>query len=80
MNFFDLIIRDKTTKTLKAVELWEVRWDRRTGPWHGNIEEQVRVFTSEEEAKEFKTALKDAYKLLKHTSGTGVYLHKQSEQ
>ena len=61
----------KYKKSLEAVELYEVRWKSRNGDYSGDTKEEVEVFTSRKDAKEFEESLKEAFKILKY-SGWGV--------
>jgi hypothetical protein len=64
-------------RRVDAVELWEVRWRSRYGEYFGDTQDECEVFPIEADAHAFAQALRDAYKLLKHTSGTKVsVLHK----
>ena len=74
MNFFNIIFRSKTKTSIKAFETWEVRWKSRNGNYYNNTRPEVRVFTNKDDAKEFASALRDAFKLIKHTSGNDVYV------
>jgi hypothetical protein len=62
------------TKTIDAVQLWTVRWYSRYSEYSGGLRKEMEAFTSETEAQEFKLALENAFKLLKHTSGDEVTL------
>lgn len=61
------------SKTVEAVETWEVRWISRHGSFNSDTRPQIEVFTDETSAKEFANALKEAFKLIKHT-GDGTYV------
>lgn len=60
------------TKTIDAVQLWEVRWKSRFGAYASDTREEVECFTDVELANEFAQALKNAFSLLRHTSGARV--------
>lgn len=64
------------TKEVDAIQLWEVRWDSRYGQYISDVQPEVEAFPSEEEANEFKEALVNAFKLIKHTSGNTVTVRK----
>lgn len=70
-----LFFRDKDTT---SVDTWEVRWESRYGAWYRNVSPEVRVFVSREDAEEFAKALKDAFRLIRHTSGTLVVVAKHN--
>ena len=60
------------TRQVDAVELWEVRWQSRHGEYSGSIRPESEVFPKREDAEAFAQALRDAFRLIKHTSGTSV--------
>lgn len=65
------------TKSVKTVQLWEVRWDSKHG-YEGvpDSRPEMEAFTSEAEAKEFRDSLQYAYRLLRYTTGTRVSMNK----
>lgn len=64
------------TRQIEVAQLWEVRWRSRFGKYNGDTRPEVEAFASEEEAKAFATALRQAFTLLRHTSGTDVTVTK----
>lgn len=60
------------TKEITVVQLWYVKWFSRDGPYSSDLNKEVEVFTSAEEANAFAESLVAAFKLLKYTSGTQV--------
>ena len=60
------------TKQIDVVQTWEVRWHSRHSEFSGGTQPEVEVFTSELDAANFKKSLQNAFKLLKHTSGTYI--------
>lgn len=62
------------THEVDAIVTWSVKWKSRYGEFMGEVTEECETFIDESVAKEFKTSLDNAYKLLKHTSGTRVTL------
>ena len=66
------------TKIIQAVQLWTVRWQSRCGVYSTDVHKEVEAFTSSQEAQEFKLALENAFKLLRHTSGTDVTFTKEA--
>jgi hypothetical protein len=64
------------TKSVDAVQLWEVRWTSRHGEFSGMTSTELEGFTSEELANEFAQALRNAFKLIKHSSGNRVTVSK----
>ena len=77
MKLMELFFRDEKQQSVRVIECWEVRWESRYGQWHKDTKPEVRVFPSKKEAEEFRLALKDAFKLIKHTSGAEVIVTKQ---
>lgn len=77
MNLKKLLFRNEQLQTTYVFEAWEVRWTSRHGEYGGDTQPEMRIFPSKEEAEDFKKALEDAFKLIKHTSGTEVQLIKQ---
>ena len=71
-----MFFRDEAEMSVDVIETWEVRWDSRWGEYSGNIKPEIRVFPSKEGATAFGKALKDAFKLIKHTSGNRVTIGK----
>ena len=69
---------DKGTKQVDAVQLWQVRWQSRYGMYSDATRPEVETFVSEEEAKAFALSLRNAFKLIRHTSGDTVTLRKAS--
>lgn len=59
-----------------AVQTWEVRWVSRHGTISFAVRQEVEVFTSEEAADRFATSLRNAFKLLRHTSECFVEMKK----
>ena len=60
------------TKLVDAIQLWEVRWYSRYGEWNGNISPELEAFPTEADALTFADSLRNAFKLIRHTSGTRV--------
>lgn len=80
MKFFKKKFRDRQEETVNVVATWEVRWDSRHGEYSYSTRPEIRVFVSEKEALEFKMALDDAFKLIKHTSGKRVEIKPLGEE
>ena len=76
MKIKSIFFRSKSQQQVDVVETWEVRWQSRYGGFSGDTSSEVMVFTSEADALSFKAALTDAFKLIKHTSGTSVSVSK----
>ena len=67
-------------ETIEVVQLWEVRWHSRHGEYSGDIRPEVEAFTSEADAEEFATALRNAFALTRTKSGNGVTVTKAESQ
>lgn len=67
-------------KQISALEVWHVRWTSRSGEYSQDTAQQVEAFLSIEQATEFADSLRAAFKLLRHTSGTGVTITKSGYQ
>jgi len=63
-------------RTAQTLESWTVRWISRDGIWNDHVREESRAFTSHEAAEEFRNRLKQAFKLIKHTSQSEVTVEK----
>ena len=61
---------------LEGVQTWQVRWLSRKGGGHYDTLPEVEVFTNYKDALHFKQQLEDAFKLIRHTSGTSVTIEK----
>ena len=72
MKLFDFLIPSGQKQVVQAVETWEVRWQSRYGTYSYDTKNEVMVFTSEEDAKKFADALKDAFKLTRNTGENWV--------
>lgn len=59
-------------KTIENVQLWYVGWISRDGDASWNTNKETEAFTSEQEANDFAQSLRNAFKLLRHTSNTRV--------
>jgi len=77
MKIKSLFFRDRTETQINEVQVWQVRWTSRHGSYSADTKQEVRAFVSEKEAIEFADALKDAFRLIKHTSGNNVLIEKQ---
>jgi len=71
MNIKKFLFRDKQEISVDIVEVWEVRWcglveSYRLINGDYKLTPQIKVFTSLSDAKEFKDALDDAFKITKN--------------
>lgn len=64
------------TREIEVAQLWEVRWNSRTGTASWDVRPEVEAFPDEDAARQFALSLKNAYGLLRHTSGTIVTVEK----
>ena len=69
-----LLFRNKITKEVNAYDSWTVEWTSRHGEYHNDITQEFEVFTSLEDAKEYKQALEQAFEFLKFKSQSYVKL------
>lgn len=64
------------TKEVDAIQLWEVRWTSRYGSYSRDTQAEMEAFPSQNQAEEFAQALRNAFKLIKHTSENNVTVTK----
>lgn len=64
------------TELVEVVQLWEVRWWSRHGEYSHDMRPEMEAFPSEIEAKRFAHALRNAFALIRHTSGAAVKVQK----
>lgn len=77
MNIFKkLFVPSGQKQELTAYETWTVRWESRHGEYHTDVQPEMEVFTNKDDAHMFATQLKEAFKLIKHTSGSTVKISK----
>lgn len=76
MNFIKKYFRDERKTSVDVAVAWEVRWRSRYNEYLGTRPE-IRVFIDKEQAENFASALRDAFSLIKHTSGNEVTVCKQ---
>ena len=76
MKLFKVFFRDETEMSVDAFEAWEVRWQSRQGSYDGDTRPEVRMFPVKNDANAFAKALRDAFKLIEHTSGNYVSVEK----
>ena len=61
-----------------GVETWIVEWTKRVGQYSSDTRQCYQAFTNKQEANDFADSIRRAHKLIGNTSGTGVYVYKQS--
>ena len=76
MNFKKLFAPSGDKKELTALENWSVRWTSRYGEFSGHTQAECEFFLSEEEANHFAEQLREAFKLIRHTSLNKVEVKK----
>lgn len=64
------------TQLIEAVQLWEVRWRSRHGQFNSDTRDEIEAFPSEVEAQRFAEALRNAFRLIRHSSGDSVKVTK----
>ena len=80
MKWLKKIIKAPSGETvdLQGFQVWMVRWNSRHGQFHGDTKPQVQAFGTREDAEHFATSLREAFALIKHTSGNEVRVEVQS--
>lgn len=69
----------KGTETLSSgVETWIVEWTKRIGQYSSDTRQCFRAFTDKNEADEFADSIRRAHQLIGNTSGTRVYVYKET--
>ena len=76
MIFKKLFAPTGQQKELDAIETYSVRWVSRYGKFHGDTREEAEFFTSKDNAIHFAEQLREAFKLIRHTSRTYVVVEK----
>lgn len=72
--FFKWLTVPKTNETRQqqSVQLWEVRWTSRHGEYHMDTRPELECFTSAEDAEAFAESLRNAFAIIRTTSGNRV--------
>ena len=60
------------TKEIEAVKTWIVSWTSRKGRYSTDVKTEFEAFVDMQIAKNFKLALENAFKLIRHTSENTV--------
>ncbi len=71
-----IFFRDEQEASVNVAQTYEVRWKSRYDNYASSVRPEVRVFTTLEDAEAFAEALRDAFKLIRHTAGDGVKVTK----
>ena len=76
MKLKKLFFRSSAQTYVNEVQTWAVNWTARDGEYSHNRKPAMKIFTSETDAEAFASALRDAFKLIQHTSDTKVTIEK----
>lgn len=71
-----LFVPSGQKQELTAYEIYSVRWRSRQGQYRSDTQDEMEIFTTKEDAEKFATELRNAFKLIKHSSGTRVEVSK----
>jgi hypothetical protein len=63
-------------KTIEAAETWRVSWMSRHDRYAHDTRLESEFFFSEEDANNFANSLRNAFKLIRHSSGNTVSIEK----
>lgn len=66
------------TVELDGLETYVVRWTSRYGEFSHQTQSEAQAFISKQDAEHFAQQLRNAFKLIKHTSGKHVTVERQS--
>ena len=55
------------TKEVVALDNWVVSWKSKHGEYKSDYRQEFEVFLNEDDAKDFKKSLEDAFKILKYS-------------
>ncbi len=72
LSLFKKKIPSGDTKEVTVVKSWVVSWKSRYGDYSAQTTKEYEVFTSEQDAEDYKDQLKAAFKILRFTDGTNV--------
>lgn len=72
---FSITIQSTAATNPDAV--WEVRWYSRYGEYSSNTQAETTFFTTEDQAQAFAQHIRDAFVLLRYTSGAQVTVNKR---
>jgi len=68
----NILIPNGEKEEVKVYGSWFVEWKSRHDEYAGNVKPEAILFITKEEAVKFANQLKEAFKLIKHTSGNEV--------
>lgn len=67
----------KIEEEINTVKLYYVSWFSRYGKFCADTEKEIEAFTSLEDAEAFAKDLENAFKILRHTSGTEIKVYEK---
>jgi hypothetical protein len=59
-------------REIEVAQLWYVRWQSRHGEYYDDTQKEMEAFPSRQAAEEFAESLRNAFALVRHTSGNKV--------
>ena len=80
MKWFKKLIDAPSGETvqLEGIRTWTVRWTSKIGDYpYTTKRPEVQMFTNSEDANHFAQALRDAFKLIRHTAESEVTVEVQ---
>lgn len=66
-------------REIEVAQLWEVRWTSRNGEYSSDTRPEMEAFPTQEAAGDFAESLRNAFALVRHTSGTRVTVSKSGQ-
>lgn len=66
------VLVSNETREIEVAQLWEVRWQSRHGEYSMDVRPEIEAFPTRQAAEEFAESLRNAFDLVRHTSGTNV--------
>lgn len=76
-----IVPKSNETEHIEAVKLWYVSWVSRHGRFFDDTSKEIEAFPREEDANRFAESLRNAFKLIRHTSDTRVQIYvRESDQ
>lgn len=83
MNLIKKILKKPESDELKevdALEVWVVTWKSRQGGCSYDVTKEFEAFTNKDLAEEYAESLRNAFKLIRHTSENRVKVYKQDNE
>jgi len=78
-TYLKKLFKMEQVKEVAAVKVWVIEWTSRNGSYAGNVEQQFQAFFTKDDAEMFAQSLRDAFNLIKHTSGNEVEVREQEQ-